>query len=106
MPVFFQNDQWAVDEFGLVSVPPASPIEYLIAAETLLERGGVGGGQLYDWPFQVLEKSWVDENAFIEAYRRSIEIHVGRYPSRVDHDVLDKSITAALARKAEIRPGA
>lgn len=105
MPVLFKNDQWAVDEFGLVSVPPASPSEYLIAAEALLERGGVGGGQLYDWPFQVLEKSWVDEDAFIKAFRRSIEIHAGRYPGRVDHDVLEKSIAAALARKAKTRSG-
>lgn len=92
----FQNEQWAVTKFGLEAVRPGAP-EYLISAERLLESGGVAGGQLYDWPSHMAEKTWIDLAAFVEAFRKALKIHEGRYPGTVDAGLLEKSIEKAYS---------
>lgn len=88
---YFRNDQWVVNDDGLQSVTPGAPYEYYIAAERLLEKAGAGQGKFYDWPVHVCGKTWVDKPAFIEAYRKAVEVHQA---DRVDPDLLEKSIAA------------
>ena len=49
------------------------------------------------WPVQLAEKTWVDIEAFIEAFIKAIEIHKGRYTGEVDPKVLSASIGEARA---------
>jgi hypothetical protein len=91
----FENDQWVVTDFGLVSVEPGAPHEYQIAADRLLEMAGAGGGSLYDWPIQLAGEAWVDLDAFIEAFSKALDIHHGRYTGTVDPDLLEQSIAEA-----------
>jgi hypothetical protein len=100
MAALFQNHQWAVTEDGLESIKPLTP--YLIEANRLLDRRGVGEGKFYDWPIQLAKKSWVDIEAFIEAFSRALELHAGKYEGKVDPDVLRASISEAR-REAEKR---
>ena len=98
----FKNDQWAVTEEGLQSIKPGAPYEYYISADRLLEKGGAGRGEVYDWPLQLAEKTWVDLEAFIQAYRKAIEIHVGKYSGAVDQDLLELSIQKGREEAARI----
>lgn len=94
----FKNDQWKVTEYGLESVKPGAPYEYYIEASRLLERGGAGNGTLYDWPVHMAEKTWIDLDAFIEAFKQGLEIHKKKYKGDVDPALLEESIEAAYKR--------
>ena len=91
----FQNHQWSVTDYGVESVKPAP--EYHFAAKRLLETGSAGRGEMYDWPVQMSEKTWVDIEAFIEAFTRALEIHKGKYKGEVDPKLLSASIGTARA---------
>jgi hypothetical protein len=90
----FQNHQWLVTERGLTSVQPGSSPPYHIEAERLLLRRE---GGLYLWPMQVAAKSWVDLDAFEEAYRQAIQLMRADDVQKVDPDLLERSIGAARA---------
>jgi hypothetical protein len=94
MPIF-ENAQWVVNEYGLQSKKPGAPYEYNIPAERLLERAGAGRGDVYDWPLQLAEKTWVDIDAFIEAYQKALDAHAGRYKGSVDPKLLSQSLGEA-----------
>ena len=87
----YQNDQWAVTDWGLTSVKPSAPMEYEILAATLLDKGG-SANKFYDWPGHVGEKTWVDYDMFADAFREAIKHHAGKYSGTVDLALLDASI--------------
>ena len=93
--ILFENPQWAVDDWGLASKVPPSPMAYEIAATRLLEIGSRGDGPEYEWPEHMAEKTWVDIELFLEAYAKALELHAGKYEGTVDRDMMDRSIKAA-----------
>jgi hypothetical protein len=93
----FKNRQWAVMTSGIESVVPAPA--YYIAASRLVEQGGAGRGTLYDWPVHMAEKTWVDTEAFMEAFTKALEWHAGNYQPAVNASILNASIAEAR-RKA------
>ena len=93
--IMFKNDQWAVTDWGLEAVPPGAPCECLIPACRILEMGGIGNGELYDWPLHLGEKTWVDIDAFHEAFVKALEFHKGKYGGEVDKTMLLASIDRA-----------
>ena len=90
--VFFKNAQWAVTEWGLEAARPGAPCEYFIPAHRLLERSH---GELYDWPLHLAEKTWIDMDAFNEAFAEALEHHKGKYRGNVDKNMLLASIDCA-----------
>jgi hypothetical protein len=68
--VAFKNNQWSVTRFGVEAVKPA-PF-YIIEASSLLDIRDDG---FYMWPLQLADKTWVDLNAFIEAFDKALSIH-------------------------------
>ena len=94
---YFENDQWSVTDFGLESKPTDAPASYKIKASRLLEMGGIGKGELYDFPLQVAQKSWVSIEQFAEAYTQALEIHGSKLTGAVDEAVLKQSIDQAIA---------
>ena len=92
---FLENHQWAVTDYGLESVEPSAPYGYYIEARRLLEMWGAGEGQLYDWPIHMAGKDWVDLGAFLEAYKKGLEVHADRYDGEVDSTLLEASIRRA-----------
>ena len=95
--VLFQNNQWTVTDWGLQSIKPGAPYEYNIAAGRLLETGN-DGTPTYDWPLQMGEKTWIDMQAFEEAFRKALDLHAGKYKGTVDRENLDNSFAAARNR--------
>lgn len=73
MPIF-ENRQWVVTDAGLAPIDGNYPT---ITAERLLEMDHRG---LYDWLPHMANKSWVDLNAFVEAFKEALSAHVGKYP--------------------------
>jgi hypothetical protein len=96
----FENRQWAVTRDGIERINPG-PAPYVIEAHRLLERIGVGQGKLYDWPIHMARKSWVDIEAFIEAFGEAVRLHAGRYQGEVDPDILEASISEARREAAK-----
>ncbi|MGO6738028.1 hypothetical protein ACC732_26425 [Rhizobium ruizarguesonis] len=94
MTEYFRNHQWAVTDYGLESVVPGAPYEYNISAGTLLGTGSAGAGEFYDWPLQMFGKTWVDKDAFVEAFNKALEAH----GKEADKELLQKSIDAARKR--------
>ncbi len=90
--VFFKNAQWAVTEWGLEAARPGAPCEYFIPAHRLLERGGIGHGELYDWPLHLAEKTWVDMDAFNEAFVEALRHHKGKFREEVNKKMLLASL--------------
>lgn len=86
---YLSNGQWVVNDFGLQSKGPQAPYEYNIPKERLLESGDYG--DVYDWPPHVCEKTWVDADKFVEAYRKALEIHK---TNEVDWDKFNRSVAA------------
>jgi hypothetical protein len=91
--ILFQNHQWAVTDHGVESVKPAPT--YHFNAERLLETNGAGLGQLYDWPIHMAEKTWVDTEAFIDAFLQALKLHAGRYEGKADPSKLSATIDKA-----------
>ncbi|MDB5594229.1 MAG: hypothetical protein JWM36_1190 [Hyphomicrobiales bacterium] len=94
----FQNHQWRVTERGLTAVLPGTSPPYHIETERLLLRRE---GGLYLWPMQVAAKSWVDLDAFEEAFRHAVQLVPASNLQKLDPDLLERSIGAsrALVRK-------
>jgi hypothetical protein len=97
--VLFQNRQWAVTDYGVESVKPAP--SYNFTAERLVETADYGAGDLYSWLVHMAEKTWVDIEAFIEAFTKALELHANKYSPRVDPDLLLKSLTQARREAKE-----
>jgi hypothetical protein len=95
----YQNHQWAVTEDGIESIKPGTT--YPIEAHRLLERHGVGGDKFYDWPVHMAQKTWVDIEAFIDAFSRALRLHAGKYKGDADPDTLRASISEARREAAK-----
>lgn len=93
MKIFYQNDLFRVTEFGIEHTRAA--IDYMISAEELLKLRGFVDGRFYDWPLHMASKSWVDLQAFEEAFRVAHVMHAGRYQGAVDLEKLDASFVEA-----------
>jgi hypothetical protein len=97
--IWFKNHQWSVTDYGVESVRPAAPY-YHFAKTRLLETGN-RGGELYDWPIQLAEKTWVDIEAFIEVFLKALELHAGGYAGKVDEAMLSRSLAYARREAAQ-----
>lgn len=95
MTVISHHGQWDVTDFGIEAVEPESPCEYLIDAERLPKVIGQGTGRYYKWPVHMAEKSWVDQDRFIEAFTSALEHHAASQGYTVDQELLDRSIQRA-----------
>ena len=80
--VFYKNAQWAVTEWGLEAARRGHRPNTLSLLHQLLERGGIGHGELYDWPLHLAEKTWINIDAFNEAFAEALKHHKGKYPWR------------------------
>lgn len=85
----FKNAQWAVTDYGVESIRPAP--SYPFEAKRLTETTKRENGTFYDWPVHMAEKTWVDTEAFLEAFERALELHKGRYSPAVDLAMLEAS---------------
>jgi hypothetical protein len=67
--------QWAVTSFGLevISSVQEQWEAYRIAAGSLLEMNHAH--RVYLWPWRAAFESWVDFDAFEEAFRKAVEVH-------------------------------
>lgn len=92
--VWFKNHQWSVTDYGVEAVKPAP--YYHFDKSRLLETGNRGDESYYDWPLQLAEKTWVDIEAFLEAFVKALELHAGSFLGKVDEEKLSKSLARAL----------
>jgi len=100
--VILVNWQWAVTEVGLEAIEGAtSPSingltpRYFFNAERLLETTERGKSTFYDWPVHMAEKTWVDVDAFNEAFEKALEYHQEQYPDAVNPTMLEASFREA-----------
>jgi hypothetical protein len=75
----------------MATVSPAP--EYHLAAKRVLETSSAG--LIYHWPVHLAQETWVDIEAFVQAFTRAIEIHKGKYKGAVDLKMLSTSICDA-----------
>lgn len=94
--VKFRNAQWEVTRSGIVSRMGLAPGRFQIDSELLLASATIGGRQLYDWPLYLAQKRWVQLDLFFEAFRIALDVHVGRFPGAVDHEILEASFIEAI----------
>ena len=75
-PVHYANSQWAITNDALVERRGFCFIE----VHRLGESGGAAPeSDLPEWPFHLLEKTWLDLGEFVEAFVQALRIHEGRY---------------------------
>jgi hypothetical protein len=79
-PVYFQNKQWAVTDYGIERADGTYPIE----AERLGEARHNSG--LPNWPIHMADKEWCDRDLFMDAFLRALVVHDGRYIQRFRKD--------------------
>jgi len=93
MATVFENHQWEVTDYGVESKRPAPT--YNFEAARLLETADHGHGPMYDWPVHMAEKTWVDIEAFIEAFEQALAIHKGKYDGKADPEMMSESLRVA-----------
>lgn len=86
----WRNSCWSVTADGMQSLTTT----YEIPASQLAERRG----HLAMWPVQMAEKSWVDIEVFLEAFRNAL---LALRPT--DLGTIDSEATFALAREVAAR---
>lgn len=85
MSKVFENSQWRVTPTTLESTDPR-----VIPLGELLKLRGTDAEALYDWPLQTAEKSWVDVEAFIEAFTFAVDRNsVPADPARMARSVAE-----------------
>ena len=89
--VLFFNGQWAVTELGVETVDDAV-VDYWFEASELTKTTSRGSDQFYDWPVHMAEKTWIDYDAFIEAYTKALHLHKGKYNPELDESMLKRSV--------------
>lgn len=90
MRVAYENQQWRVTDTTLESIDPRS--KYVIPLAEILGIRETGRERFYKWPLQVAEKSWVDIEAFIAAFRFAVQ------GTPVDQVILEETITKSRQR--------
>jgi hypothetical protein len=58
---------------------------------TAPQTGAAGGGKFCDWPIQMAGNTWINMDAFCEALRKALEVHMGKYKGEVDQAFLEES---------------
>ncbi len=93
------NWQWAITDQALEAAANATSdrvvgitSEYTIHLDRLLETAERSGGILYDWPAHMAEKTWVDIDAFNEAFVQAIRYQFGDEMKGVDRAMLEASL--------------
>lgn len=94
----FRNSQWAVTKSALKTVKPEVPYE--IDISRLTETTNRSGTTYYDWPLHLAEKEWVQMAAFIEAFKKALDVHRGKYQPALDREMLDRSIAESQRMRA------
>lgn len=97
----FSNKQWDVTDYGIEARKPEPTYE--IDKTRLTETADRGYGELYDWPIHMAEKSWVNLEAFIEAFTQALMIHAGAYEPKADLELLKMSADRARLDARELR---
>lgn len=88
--IIWQNKDWRVTKQGLSSVDPS----YHIGVDQLSDTRMLPGGTIASmWPMHMAEKSWVNLETFIEAFKMALTTH---RPASVGQLNLEASIAAAL----------
>jgi len=100
--VWFENHQWSVTDYGVESVRPGAPHHYHFEKSRLLEARD-HGDELYNWPIHMAEKSWIDIEAFNEAFVKALDLHAGSYPGTVDKSTLEMSLELSRREAAKRR---
>lgn len=92
----FQNRQWQVTGSGLETLPGARRPYWVDAKDLALLHLG---GSLYRWPMVMGGLTWVDLDAFEDAFRAAVRHH--HVP--VDDLLLAQSFAAAKAQRTAPR---
>ncbi|MEE2741108.1 MAG: hypothetical protein VYA35_07015 [Pseudomonadota bacterium] len=95
-----RNHQWVATDEGIDRADGKS--SYWIAISRIFEDGDHRGqGKMYDWPVHMAEKTWVDIDAFIEAFDASLKFQAERSGVEIDETALDRSYAEAyrIARR-------
>jgi hypothetical protein len=92
--LLFDNGQWAVTVFGLefLSHLQERYERYAIPADDLLIR--YNRLPVYMWPVKVANESWIEFDAFEEAFRKAVEVHFP--PRKLPPKTLDEFILEQL----------
>lgn len=90
MTILYKNHQWEVTSYGLEARKPQAPYE--IAAKRLSETVSYPARTFYSWPVHMAEKTWVDRDAFNQAFTKALELHAGKYDPPLDQEMLEASI--------------
>ena len=100
------NWQWAITDQALEALGYATSSrvegitpEYTIGLDRLLETQNFGGVPHYDWPVHRAGKSWVDIEAFNEAFEVAIRDRFGAEMEGVDRAMLEASLELAKKMK-------
>lgn len=99
--LLFQNHQWAVTERGMCSLPQEAADSCEIIASRLLAPADRGAGYRYEWPILMAERRWVDIEAFVEAFRKALQLHNKLYKGSVNQNTLSASIEDARREAQE-----
>lgn len=102
MTALYENDKWRVTERGLESRDPAHP--YVIKArllDTVTHSRPLG--RVYDPPVHLARKSWVDIDAFLDAYGHALDTLSGRLRRPVDRALLARSFGIARRVAGTVR---
>jgi hypothetical protein len=93
--VLFKNAQWAVTDYGMETIEDGYTPLYHIEESRLTEVSSRRNGAFYNWPVHMAKKTWVDIEAFIEAFSKALELQIGRHSREVDQGILKASIVEA-----------
>jgi hypothetical protein len=91
--ILYKNDQWKVEEDGLRSIG--------LHADNFVEIGQLGQleargkRQYYIWPLHMAEKTWVDVEAFLDAFGKALEIHRAEIDPPINLELLSESSAEA-----------
>jgi hypothetical protein len=88
-----ENDHWIVDDFGMHSEMRDGTFE--IEAHRLAELTSVEERDILYWPVHIASETRFDIERFLEAYRRALAKHAGRYGAVMDPLLLAESAEAA-----------
>jgi hypothetical protein len=96
-PIWFANSQWAVTDYGIECLTSY----YIIDAKRLGMLTDRSAGILYDWPVHLAEKTWVDLDAFAQAFEFALRHHAKAYKGTFDKARLAASLAVAREERDE-----
>ena len=88
----FENADWIVTDKAMSS----KKTDYIIALDDILEKTHRTGKELFEWPIQLAQKTWVDASLFNEAFEAACRLQARRSGEFLDTTMLSGSTYAAL----------